>query len=66
MKADELWKLFAETGDPACYLLYKAMNADEDLPQGGSSMCRQTSTPVIPSQCRNTGVGIRSPAGCLI
>jgi hypothetical protein len=32
MKADELWKLFAETGDPACYLLYKAMNADKDLP----------------------------------
>lgn len=32
MKADELWKIFAETGDPACYLLYKAMNANEDHP----------------------------------
>ena len=25
MKADELWKIFAETGDPALYLLYRAV-----------------------------------------
>jgi len=28
MKADELWKVFAETGDPACYLLYRAARGE--------------------------------------
>ncbi len=25
MRAEAMWKAFADTGDPLCYLLYKAM-----------------------------------------
>ena len=32
MKADELWKLFAETGSPALYLLYRAVRGGETPP----------------------------------
>ena len=27
MRADAIWSAFAETGDPLCYLLYRAMDA---------------------------------------
>jgi len=29
MRADEMWKAFAETGEPVYYLLYKAMGAEK-------------------------------------
>ena len=32
MKADELWKLFAETGSPALYLLYREVCGEKRLP----------------------------------
>jgi len=30
MREDDFWKVFAETGEPACYLLYKAMGAEKN------------------------------------
>ena len=29
MRADAIWKAFAETGEPVYYLLYKAIAAEE-------------------------------------
>jgi len=28
MREDDFWKVFAETGEPLCYLLYKAMGTE--------------------------------------
>ena len=28
MELDAIWQTFAETGDPVCYMLYKAVNRD--------------------------------------
>ena len=28
MDFDAIWQAFAETGDPVCYMLYKAVKAD--------------------------------------
>ena len=28
MRADEIWKVFAETGEPVYYLLYKAIDTE--------------------------------------
>ena len=33
MSADAIWSAFAETGEPALYLLYKAMGAEEERKQ---------------------------------
>ena len=33
MKTDAIWQAFAETGDPLCYLLYKA--AEDKKPKKG-------------------------------
>ncbi len=33
MRAEAIWMAFADTGDPLCYLLYKALDAGEYLPQ---------------------------------
>ena len=30
MRADEIWKVFAETGEPVYYLLYKAIGAEKN------------------------------------
>jgi len=29
MPQDEIWKAFAETGEPVCYLLYRAIAAEK-------------------------------------
>ena len=36
MKADELWKLFAETGDPALYLLYRTICGEKTEEEEGA------------------------------
>ena len=28
MREDEIWKAFKETGEPACYLLYRAVRGE--------------------------------------
>jgi hypothetical protein len=28
LEFDAIWQAFAETGDPVCYMLYKAVNRD--------------------------------------
>ena len=29
MRADEMWKIFAETGEPVYYLLYRALGTEK-------------------------------------
>lgn len=38
MQFDAIWQAFAETGDPVCYMLYKAVNRDRpaDTDSGNS------------------------------
>ena len=36
MSEDSLWLTFAETGDPICYLLYRAAGQSNDDMQQGS------------------------------
>ena len=31
MRKDEIWKAFAETGEPACYLLYRLIAAEDSM-----------------------------------
>ena len=31
MLFDAIWQAFAETGDPVCYMLYKAVNRDRTV-----------------------------------
>ncbi len=33
MSADAIWRAFAETGEPALYLLYRAARGGDGLPQ---------------------------------
>lgn len=33
---NELWSIFSETGDPVCYLLYKASGKKEKRPEKSS------------------------------
>jgi len=30
MRKDEIWRMFAETGEPVYYLLYKAIGAEKN------------------------------------
>ena len=31
MREDEIWKAFKETGEPACYLLYRLIAAENSI-----------------------------------
>ncbi len=31
MREDEIWKVFKETGEPACYLLYRLIAAEDSM-----------------------------------
>ena len=31
MREDEIWKVFKETGEPACYLLYRLIAAEDSI-----------------------------------
>ena len=36
MELDAIWQTFAETGDPVCYMLYKAAQRGQPKPEDDS------------------------------
>ena len=36
MELDAIWQTFAETGDPVCYMLYKAVQTGRPKPESDS------------------------------